>query len=161
MEIYEIERAFNVRFSTGTSTQSLESALYAEITLFDGIFEGGVRRIDGYPSRREIVVSWITIQLFRLLFHEIMEETLRSTERTAMIYIRLRSYSRVLRIEISNLEFKIRLELVAYFNNRSRMTKKLTALNARVENGDDGLLISPPINSLSPDIEHASRNTCD
>jgi hypothetical protein len=91
------------------------------------------------------VASWITIQLFRSLLHEVIEETLRSTDRTVTIYIRPRQHGRVLCIEISNIEFSVRRELAAYFNNRSRTIEKLAALNVRIENKDNGLSISLPL----------------
>lgn len=154
-EIFEIEKAFNARFSTEVSSQNLADALKAEMALFESIFEGRVRPIDNHHSRSEIVASWITIQLFRSLFHEVIEQTLRSTDRTVTIYIRLRQYGRILCIEINNIEFRMRRELAAYFNSQSRIREKISALDARIESNDNSLSTSHSVESLFPSFERA------
>lgn len=106
-EVQEIERLFNARFSTQLDTQDFVAILRNEIAQFDCIFAGRVRRIGAYPHRLDIVASWISIQLFRSLLHEVLEETVRNAAHTGTIYIRLRRYGKVLRVDINNIELEI------------------------------------------------------
>jgi hypothetical protein len=144
-EVYEIERAFSARFSMQLDTQDIVAILNAEIAIFDRIVLGRVRRTDENPRRLDIVASWITVQLFRLILHEVIEETVRNTDSSVTIYIRLRRHGKVLRVDINNIELKIRRELLTYFYNRTQIKEKLNALCARIENSETGFSISLPM----------------
>ncbi len=144
-EVHEIGRFFNARFSTQLDTQDFVAILRDEIALFDRIFAGRVRRIETYPHRLDIVASWISIQLFRSLLHEVIEETVRNSDHTGTIYIRLRRYGKVLRVDINNIELEIRRALLTYFYNKAPIQEKLTALCAQIKENEAGLSISMPM----------------
>lgn len=146
-DICDIDRAFVSRFASHLDTQDLDAILSAEIAIFEHTFVGRVRQTDECPRRLDIMASWITIQLFRSMLHEVIEETIRNTDNSVTIYIRLRRYGKVLRVDINNIELQTRRELLAYFYNRTQIKEKLNALSARIENGETGFSISLPMTS--------------
>ena len=143
-EVVEMGRQFGARFTKLLETHDIAAVIDNEMKYFKSSFPDRIRYERSRSGWHDVVPSWVSIQLFRLLVHDLIEEILRGSVRSTFLSVWLSHQSKALVLYLNNLTPDNMAELRQHFVHE-KFCLRLNALRGSVEIGERSIAIRIPI----------------
>jgi hypothetical protein len=140
-EVSEIGRQFDARFAKLFEAQGVAAAMDVVFAHLHAKFPERICYARDSSIPRDVISSWVSVQLFCLLAQDSVEFVVQSTGRSSGLAVRLAYRDGSLSLVISSVELEVAAELCLYLD-REQLRQRLAALSGRVVRRENAVAIT-------------------